>query len=171
MKKFSSEFKRIYTSERIFYKNLMINLKLLISSSLRSQWLNTFKKILRYWKWNPVTRNFCLETLFSYPLDSDLSIFAWLQQSHHQILKNWRQFLIAALPELLIKALQALKETLEDCEFFIITNIYRFHVSLLKLLSPQLNDQTDSESLLRTLLRHSIYQDHSLKPYNDQHDI
>ena len=58
----------------------------------------------------------------------------------------------------------------EGCEFFNATNFHRFHVPLFKLSSPKLNDQTDSDSLINTLLLHMITQDHSQNTFNDQNN-
>ena len=61
-------------------------------------------------------------------------------------------------------ALQALKETPADCEnsSFSANNFQRFQVQLFKLLSPQLNDQTDSDSLINTQIFHLLNQHHFL---------
>ena len=78
-----------------------------------------------------------------------------------------RQFHIAALPILLNKSLQALKETLEGCESFNATIFYRFHVHLCKRFSIQLNDQTVYDSFFFILLLYLMNQDQSLKTFCD----
>ena len=84
--------------------------------------------------------------------------------------KVQRQFQILVLQVLHSKALQALKETPEVCHFFNAINFHRFREHLLKSSSPQLNDQTDSDYLISTLLLHLINQDHSLYAFNDQNN-
>ena len=62
-----------------------------------------------------------------------------------------RQFQIAALRFLLNTAFQTLKETPDDVEketIFETTLFHRFHVHFSKRFLPQLNDETDSDSLI-----------------------
>ena len=84
--------------------------------------------------------------------------------------KNRRQFQIAALRVLLNKALQTLTETADDCEktFFNTITFHRFHVHLLKLYSPHLIDQFDSDSMISTLLFHVINQFSSLDTFHEE---
>ena len=82
-----------------------------------------------------------------------LAIFIFPPECHNQTTKSRklpRQFQIAALRVLLNKALQALTETPEDCEFFDLAIFYRYHLHLYKSFSTQLNDEIDSKSLSKT---------------------
>ena len=83
-----------------------------------------------------------------------------------------RQIRIAALRVLLNKVLQNLKENPEYCDknFFNATNFIRFPVHLFKPFSPQLNDITDSDSLVFTMLLDLISQNSLLDTLNDQND-
>ena len=56
---------------------------------------------------------------------------------------------LAAQRVLFNSAPQAVKETLEACEFA--TNFHRFHIDLLKHFSTQFKNQNDSVSLIKTL--------------------
>ena len=84
-----------------------------------------------------------------------------------QLFQFRKQFQIAALHFLLNKVLQALKETPDDCgnTFFNTTNFHRFGVHLFKFFSPPLKDQTDSDSLINTLLIHLLNQSHSFDTF------
>ena len=100
-------------------------------------------------------------------------MFTCLPGCHNQTTRTSRsqkQFQIAALRVLLNKACQTLKVTPEDFEIFNETNFHRFHVYLFKLSSTQLNDETDSKSLINTLLLHLINQHHWLNTFNNQYD-
>ena len=81
-----------------------------------------------------------------------------------------RQLSIAALRVFFSKALQALKEAPDDCENTAVntTNFRRFQVHLFKLFSPQLNGQTDSHSLINTLLIHFLNQNLSQDTFHEQ---
>ena len=74
------------------------------------------------------------------------------------------------LQVLLNKAVHPLKGTPDDCEeTFSNTTIFsRFHVHLFKLISPQLNDQTDSDSIMNTLLLLVLHQNHSLNAHEEE---
>ena len=48
------------------------------------------------------------------------------------------------------------------------TNFHRVHVHLYELFSPQLNGQTDSDSVSNTLSLHSSNENHSLDTNHDQ---
>ena len=87
---------------------------------------------------------------------SNLSEFEW-------------QVRIAAFRILLNYAVQALKGTPDDCDetFFNTTTFRQFHVQLFKLLSPQLSDQSDSDSIVNTLLLHHKNQNHSLDTFQE----
>ena len=81
-----------------------------------------------------------------------------------------KHFQIVDLPVFLNKALQALKEAPEGCEntFFNTTNFTRFHVQLFRLFSPQIKDQTDTDSLINTMIIHLLNQNHSLDTFHVQ---
>ena len=68
------------------------------------------------------------------------------------------------------KALQALKETPDDCEntFFNKTNFNRFHVHLFKIYFPQMKDQTDADSLINAMVIRLLNQNHSLDTCHEQ---
>ena len=68
---------------------------------------------------------------------------------------------------LLDKALQALEETPDDFEkaILITTNFHWFRVDLFKLLSPQLNNETDSDSVINTVLIHFLNLNHLLEMF------
>ena len=70
------------------------------------------------------------------------------------------------------KALQAVKEIPDDYErtFFNTTNFHRFHVHLFKMFSPQLNDQTDLDSIFIILLIHLLNQNYSLDTFPEQNN-
>ena len=76
-----------------------------------------------------------------------------LPASQNQTAQNSKyrgQCQINAICDLVDKAPQALKETPEVCEetYFNTTNFHGFPVQLFKIFPPQLNDQTDSESII-----------------------
>ena len=93
--------------------------------------------------------------------------------SHNPTVKSSnfrRQFHNAAFCGLLIKALQAVKETPDDCEktFFNTTNFHRFHVQRFELLSPHIIDQIDSDSIIKALRIHLVNQNPSLSTFHEQ---
>ena len=69
-----------------------------------------------------------------------------------------RQFENAALQDILNKALQAPKEIPDVYwkTFFNTTSFLSLHVHLVKIFSPQLNYQTDSDSINNTLIFHFL---------------
>ena len=92
--------------------------------------------------------------------------------SHKQTAKSSKfrkQFQIATVCVLLNKALQALKETPEDCEntFLYRTNNHRFHVHKFKLFFLQRTDQIDSDSLVNTLFSRFPNQNYSLDIFHE----
>ena len=48
------------------------------------------------------------------------------------------------------------------------TNFRWFHAHLFNFFSPQLNNQTDSDSIIKNLLLHLLNQSHSLDPFQEQ---
>ena len=60
-----------------------------------------------------------------------------------------------------------MKEFPYDCDttFFNTTNFHRFHVHLLKLFLPQLNNPIDSDSNFNSLLLHLISQNRPLDTF------
>ena len=91
---------------------------------------------------------------------------------HNQIAKFSKftsQFQLAAIRDLLNKALQALKETPDECEktFFNTTSFHCFHGLLFKIVSPQLNDQTDFDSTIKSLPNHFHNQNDSLDTFRE----
>ena len=81
-----------------------------------------------------------------------------------------RQLPIAAVRVLRNKSFQDLKETPDDCDrtFSNTTKLHRFHVHLFKLFAPQLNDPTDSESIINTLLFHRLNKNYSPDTIHEQ---
>ena len=94
-------------------------------------------------------------------------------ESHNQtaqLSRFKRHFQFALLRAILNKSLQALKETPYGCEkaFFNTTDFHRFHVHLLKLISSQLIDQTDSDSSVNTTLFQFLNRNFSLDLFHEQ---
>ena len=93
--------------------------------------------------------------------------------SHNQTIKFSKfikQYQIAVSRIVLNNALQVLQETPDDCEqtFLNTTNFHRFHVILLKLFSTQLNDRTDSDSVINSLFLPFSNQNPSLVKFHEQ---
>ena len=83
---------------------------------------------------------------------------------------QFRSYFQIALCVLLHKDLQHLKETPDGCEntFFNITSFYCSQVHLNKLFSPQLKDQTDSDSFSNTKIIHILNENFSLDTIDEQ---
>ena len=91
--------------------------------------------------------------------------------SHNQTAMSWkfqRQFQIAVVRMLLIKALQDLKEATEFCDIFSATNFQPFQVHLFKLLQLRLTNQSHCDFLINILLFHLIIRDHSHNTFHNQ---
>ena len=68
------------------------------------------------------------------------------------------------------KVLQALKETLDDCQrktFFYRTNFHRFHVHLFILYSTQLKYQIVCNPIIDTVLLHLLNKNHPLDTFHE----
>ena len=103
-------------------------------------------------------------------------IYTFSHGRHNQtteFLNFRRKFHFSALRVFPSKTLQALRETLDDCDktFFNSTNFRRFHVLLFNLLSTRLKDQTDSTSIFNFLPLHPLNQNPSLETFRDLNDI
>ena len=77
----------------------------------------------------------------------------------------------AVLRVLLNKLLQTPKKTTKKKTFFKTTNIHRFHVLLFKISSPQLNDQTNSDSIINTQPIQLLNQKHAPDTFNEQNNF
>ena len=106
---------------------------------------------------------------FSYRAHNDVYFITCKSQSNSQIFNLRRHFQIAPFRVLLNKALQVLKENLDDHKktFFKTTNFPRFNFCLFNLFSPQLNDQIDSDSVFNTVIPHLLDENHSLDTFHE----
>ena len=113
---------------------------------------------------------FCVLKLVSFPVDSDVNIFAWLPKQPGNSVKFQRTFHVSTLKIILKNALQPLKENSEDCNegFIKATILHRFHVQIFQPFLSQLKGQADSDSLLINLMLHLVNQNHLLNVPNDQ---
>ena len=75
----------------------------------------------------------------------------------HFVSSSTRLFKLRRKPQMIVK-----KET-----FFNTTNFHRFHVHLFKLSSPELQHQTDSDSLINTMLIYLLSQFQSLDTFHE----
>ena len=111
----------------------------------------------------------CLGTHFSYPPHSDVYIFALLPQSNRQIIKIQKVCSTCCT--------SSPHPSSEGNPSRLWQNIFqhnqlpRFHVRFIKLFSSQLNDQTDSESIINSVLLHLLNQKHSLHAFHDQNNF
>ena len=92
----------------------------------------------------------CLETLFSYPPDSDVYIFAWLPQLTNKILEVPKIVATSCLTSTSHKSPSSSQGAPEDCDknIFNASVIHGSHLHLFGLSSAQLNNQADSDCLI-----------------------
>ena len=106
----------------------------------------------------------------SYLPQSEGYFSTYKSQSNCQIFQFQKTIPKCCKSSALDKAVKPLKEAPYDCEntFFNTISFHCFDVHLIKLLSPQFNDQTDSDSLINTIIFHLLSQNLSLGTFHAQ---
>ena len=106
----------------------------------------------------------CSETLLSYPLDSDVYIFAWLPQSTHNVLEFPQTVPNCCITSTSHKGSSSSqgKPSRLWQEFLRRHKLHACHTHIFKIISPQFNDPFDRDSLCNILLLHLVNQSYPL---------